>query len=372
MMISADSPKADAHLKSLIHPSSIQPRGSFVTCGQVSKRPPATNKINSSSHLPQLPSVTQPTPSPLRDQFSYRPPMSMLEELKNNMFSSTQNRPPNATISKASGRDGLDVSSLAGGIPRVPGNAEQHKLPSKISAGPSVGRRYMSPQINGHVNDSGAPGNGRKVNEPCIELAARALNIRGLLYHSDPDLVYQENVFKDGMCTVNFPVRFIKSESPQRGPAISFLSRLAIEDWLSFLTLQSEVVEDELKNYHVPGNRSNHILRICFLKYICGEQYFVRLSQDNWHRILDNSRGDDYEILSSYWKNNLMDYPLKGRYFDEQCKICAQNYAQDSQCVPDSGEQNVHERPWTFTHNLPGHSSTITAVQKRPMKYRKN
>jgi len=225
-MISADSPKADADLKSLIHPSSIQPRESFVTCGQVSNRPPAINKINSSSHLPQLPSVTQPTPSSQRDHFSYRPPMSMLEELKMNIFSSAPNRPSNATISRASGRDGLDVSFLTGGIPEVPANAEQHKMSSKILAGSSVARRYISPQINGDVDDSGAPGNGRKVKESCVELAARAVNIRGLLYHSNPDLVSQENVFKDGMFTVNFPIRVIKSKSPQRGPIISFLSRL--------------------------------------------------------------------------------------------------------------------------------------------------
>ena len=143
-----------------------------------------------------------------------------------NIFSSAPNRPSNATISRASGRDGLDVSFLTGGIPEVPANAEQHKMSSKILAGSSVARRYISPQINGDVDDSGAPGNGRKVKESCVELAARAVNIRGLLYHSNPDLVSQENVFKDGMFTVNFPIRVIKSKSPQRGPIISFLSRL--------------------------------------------------------------------------------------------------------------------------------------------------
>ncbi|KAE9366892.1 hypothetical protein N431DRAFT_445585 [Stipitochalara longipes BDJ] len=75
------------------------------------------------------------------------------------------------------------------------------------------------------------------------------------------------------------------------------------------------------------AERKGRFIHILSFAFIWGsaerEKYvLVRLNQDNWHRILDMSRGDDYQYFSDTWKQLLKKHPKKRKRFEEECEIC--------------------------------------------------
>ena len=100
--------------------------------------------------------------------------------------------------------------------------------------------------------------------------------------------------------------------------------------------------------------RPNHILNIAaVVGSKLGRQHLVRLSQDNWHRIIESAQGSDFDFFCDVWKEYLMKWP-GGKMFVEQCDVCLEREDPAYKNKPDVRTKidDILQRPRVYSHLL--------------------
>jgi hypothetical protein len=123
---------------------------------------------------------------------------------------------------------------------------------------------------------------------------------------------------------------------------------------IDYTDIQLDKLSVELQRFVQSNGRFGHILNAGFIWSYADARYaVVRLGQDNWHRIMDNLRGEFYILFSDCWKMSFMKVPSEEQCVLEECGICK---SEDPDYSTDE-KPNPLKRRWIFNHVLRSHPS---------------
>lgn len=268
---------------------------------------------------------------------------------------------PVGPVNSADGENSFNMERPVQGVTQATGCSEPGASSMRASAG-----RSDRPQAGQLLDGRGRPGISARQRRPTF-----LDRLKNRPWRSDQQTAIPRNRQPERSRPQNSQPELYLSQSPvvelEAWPVnAKGLALFAYAGWDQFQLFGDPIIVKvpvgvlgnklsvELQRFVQSNGRFGHILNAGFIwSYADARHAVVRLGQDNWHRIMDNLRGEFYILFSDCWKMSFMKVPSEEQCVLEECGICK---SEDPDYSPDE-KPNPLKRRWIFNYVLRSHPS---------------